>query len=322
MDINGKLAVLAKLVSALDDAGVTFAVGASAMLFLRGAVDSFNDIDLTAALPDAERAAAVLGGLGEALPPDAQPHYKTRFFREYVIDGVEADLIAGMVIVSDGVAHDCPLCPEDITRTVTACGVKVPLHALACWRRYYALMGRQAKAERIDDALEDRLCAGTPLYREDGLLLAGAEGRLFLRVGKLDYEIGSHPYEPCTFLLREGTVDTAVRNAFAKNEIAALALDGGTVRSVTGNDYDIGRICRLLAFASANCPDAGIDYVESRIAVERMKELAAFTPETAVDCASLGVRKISDAVHHSRRLDERVMFTADGRAYLRIKGTS
>ena len=80
-----------------------------------------------------------------------------------------------------------------------------------------------------------------------------------------------------------------------------------------------GRLCRLLAFAAAHCPDCDLGYAEGRIAVERMKALGAFSPETAVSCAELGVRQISDAFSHSRKLTERVMKTEDHRVYVKRK---
>ena len=156
MDMDEKLRVLAHIAETLNRERITYAVGASAMLYLRGVAESFHDIDLTVAEADAPRAIAALRTLGTMAPPEQSPGYLTRCFRTFEIDGVEVDLIAGMVIVSDGIAHDCPLRPEEIDETADVCGVAVPLHALACWRRFYALMGRKAKAKRIDIWLHER----------------------------------------------------------------------------------------------------------------------------------------------------------------------
>lgn len=145
-----KLAVLARIAGAFRRAEVTWALGASALLYFRGLVPDFHDLDLMVLSPDAERAQEVLARLGTPLPPKASdPIYRSAVFRQYRVDGVEADLMAGMVIVKDGAAHDCSLRPEDIAGTVTVLGEAVPLHALACWRRYYALMGREEKAKLL-----------------------------------------------------------------------------------------------------------------------------------------------------------------------------
>ena len=68
---------------------------------------------------------------------------------------MDADLMAGMAIEKDGTLHDCSLRREDIAGTVTVLGEAVPLHSLACWRRYYALMGRREKAELLSHLSEN-----------------------------------------------------------------------------------------------------------------------------------------------------------------------
>ena len=157
MELDQKLRVLARIAEKLNSEQVTYAVGASAMLYLRGILDSFHDIDLSVAEADAPRAIAALQTLGTMAPPDRNSGYLTRCFRTFAVEGVEVDLIAGMVIVSeDGEAHECPLLPGDIDAEADVCGIPVPLHSLACWRRYYSWMGRQAKAELVEKAMNER----------------------------------------------------------------------------------------------------------------------------------------------------------------------
>ena len=138
-----KLTVLARIAGAFRQAEVTWALGASGLLY-------FHDLDLMVLLPDAGRAQEVLACLGTPLPPRENASiYRTAVFREYTVDGVDVDLMAGMAIERDGTLHDCSLRREDIAGTVTVLGEAVPLHAPACWRRYYALMGRREKAELL-----------------------------------------------------------------------------------------------------------------------------------------------------------------------------
>ena len=150
-----KLAVLARIAGALRQVEVTWALGASGLLYFHSLVPDFHDLDLMVFLPDAERAQEVLSRLGTPLPPrENAAIYRTTVFREYTVDGVDADLMAGMAIEKDGTLHDCSLRREDIAGTVTVLGEAVPLHALACWRRYYALMGRREKAELLSHLSE------------------------------------------------------------------------------------------------------------------------------------------------------------------------
>ncbi len=160
----------------------------------------------------------------------------------------------------------------------------------------------------------------TVLYREEGLALTEEEGELFLQVGGESCRLSCHPYEPCTYIYRGGELLSAVHNAFTTEEIRSLVERGGTVHAVTGSEYNIGRLCRLLAFAAEHCPDCDIGYAEGAVALEALKALGALSPETAVRPEAVGVRKISDAFSHSKRRKERVMYTEEGKVYVRIKG--
>ena len=157
------------------------------------------------------------------------------------------------------------------------------------------------------------------LYGEEGLALTEKDGELFLRIGEKSCLLACHPYEPCTRLYRGENLCAAVHNAFTAEEIRALA-EGGTIMAVTGSEYDVGRLCRLLAFAAENCPDCDIGYAEGAVALEALKALGALSPETAVSPSKVGVRKISDAFSHSKRRKERVLYTPEGKVYVRIKG--
>jgi hypothetical protein len=158
------------------------------------------------------------------------------------------------------------------------------------------------------------------LYREGDLALTEEDGQLFLRAGTEAYRLASHPYEPCTCLYRGDKLSAVIHNAFTAEEIASLAKNGGTTRAVTGSRYDIGRVCRLLAFAAERCPDCDISYAEGAVALEALKNLGALSPETAVSPSAVGVRKISDAFSHAKKRKERVMVTEEGKVYVRIKG--
>ena len=157
------------------------------------------------------------------------------------------------------------------------------------------------------------------LYREEGLALTEEDGTLSLHANGEGYRLSCHPYEPCTCLYRGDSLSAVVHNAFTLEEIRSLAKGGAKV-AVTGSEYDVGRLCRLLAFAVKNCPDCDIGYAEGAIALEELKALGALSPETAVSPSKVGVRKISDAFSHSKRRKERVLYTPEGKVYVRIKG--
>ena len=152
--LNDKLRVLSAIAARFNAAHITYAVGASALLYFKGLLDDFHDLDLEVSEADALRARDFLCELG-TLHASTRGQYETKYFFEFTVDGVEVDLMGGFAIVRDGVVYDCSLDPAEINDTVAVNGVAVPLHSLTAWRRYYALMGRAAKAALIDRAEQE-----------------------------------------------------------------------------------------------------------------------------------------------------------------------
>ena len=150
MTANEKLTVLAKVGRALNEANAVWAVGASLMLYLNKKTDDFNDIDIMTTPADAGRVRGVLLRLGVPVSSPPNAGYKTECFFEFRVDGVDIDVIAGMVILAGGVEHPCPFGPESISGRAIVRGVPIPLQSMAEWREYYALMGRGAKVALID----------------------------------------------------------------------------------------------------------------------------------------------------------------------------
>ena len=150
-DTEHKLKVMADIARELNKEKITWAIGASLMLYLRGIVTEFHDIDIMVAEEDAERAEQTICRIGEELPRRSTAQYKTRWFIEFTVGGVDVDLMGGFVIVKDGTDHECPLLPEDITETRTVNGESIPLHSAVRWAEYYRLMGREAKADMVKE---------------------------------------------------------------------------------------------------------------------------------------------------------------------------
>lgn len=144
-----KLSVLSKMALEFNRQNLIWAVGASLLLYLKGYVDDFHDIDLMVADTDAEKMENILRAMG-SLQPSAKGSYETKHFREFIIDGVDVDMMGGFSIVRDGKAYDCDLKPSQIAEYAELHGQRIPLHSVALWRRYYALMGREQKVELID----------------------------------------------------------------------------------------------------------------------------------------------------------------------------
>lgn len=157
------------------------------------------------------------------------------------------------------------------------------------------------------------------LYSVKNIALMDVDGELCLRDGGNLYRIHSHPYAPCTYLVRERNIAATIHNAFESSTIRRVVEERQPICAVTGAEYDADRICRFLAFAARLCPNHDIGYVEGKMAIEKMKEIGATSPESAVGMDELGVRTISDVFSHSKKLAERVMRTGNGKVYVQIK---
>ncbi|MBR5315755.1 MAG: hypothetical protein IKU44_03095 [Firmicutes bacterium] len=153
--IEEKLEVLSKLALELNKENVVWAVGASLLLYLKGYVDFFNDLDLMVAEVDSHKVEKILNRFGE-IQPSTKEGFETKTFRKFIVDGVDIDMIGGFAIVSGGKIYDCDLKKSQITEYKQINGQMIPLHSLELWRTYYALMGRDKKVAIIDQGLSDR----------------------------------------------------------------------------------------------------------------------------------------------------------------------
>ena len=150
-ELAHKLDVLCQIAAALNGRQITWAVGASVLLYFKGIVEDFHDLDLLVAAEDFHRAAELLQNLGQlqVTPPNSQ--YESKFFHEFLVDGVEVDIMGGCTVRRNGRETECfVLKNEDIQGCVDLKGQQIPLHSVPVWRGYYEAMGRDSKVALID----------------------------------------------------------------------------------------------------------------------------------------------------------------------------
>lgn len=155
--IESKLNVISKIGALLNDAGITWAVGASMLLYFKGITSEFNDIDIMVTEEDVPQLKEILLSIGSIAPPNPNEKYRTKHFMEFVVDGIDIDVMAGFVIVDNGKEYDCALLESQIVDSVTVNHVKIPLQSVALWKEYYKLMRRDHKVAMIDNATNPRL---------------------------------------------------------------------------------------------------------------------------------------------------------------------
>lgn len=149
VSIQEKLNVLSKLASEFNKYEIVWAVGASLLLYFKGYVEDFNDIDLMVTEKDAIKMENILNRFG-TIQPSTKGNYETKHFREFIINDVDVDMIGGFAIVCDGQVFDCDLKQSQVVEYIKINGQKIPLHSIDLWRKYYALMGRDKKVAIID----------------------------------------------------------------------------------------------------------------------------------------------------------------------------
>lgn len=148
-DLDHKLNVLRDIAHVSNRANIVWAVGASALLFFKGKTNFFNDIDIMVAENSIENAKQQLLKMGLLAEQKDNRGYKTKHFYEFNIQSVDVDVMAGLVIVNDGVDYPCPFSSKQIEEYINLNGEKIPLQSLSDWKMYYHLMGRAEKASLI-----------------------------------------------------------------------------------------------------------------------------------------------------------------------------
>ena len=150
MTTECKLSVLKKVGNIFNQNKITWAVGASLLLYFKGICDNFNDIDIVIAESDVEKVKWLLADVGALQPQNPHVKYKTKTFLEYKIDHVDLDIMAGFIIVANDKENYFPLQKKDIKDSIELDGIWIPLQAVEEWKGYYLLMDRVDKVELIE----------------------------------------------------------------------------------------------------------------------------------------------------------------------------
>ncbi len=153
MDIDLKLKVLSKIAKNLNGQKIVWAVGASTLLYLKGVVNNFNDIDLMIEQKDRDTVKSILSKIGRARNTEKNKQYNSKAFFEFVVDGVDIDVIAGFVIKHQEKEYYFPLEKDKINETVVVENETIYLHDVDEWKKYYRLMNRQDKVKVIEECM-------------------------------------------------------------------------------------------------------------------------------------------------------------------------
>ena len=106
-----------------------------------------------------------------------------------------------------------------------------------------------------------------------------------------------------------------VHNSFTLEQLCRAIEANGSMTMVTGDDYDVAGVFRLLRKAiELSMESVDVGYLEGRCFMDYMKERGALSPETAVDLAGAGLKNPNamNVFLHSKKVGR----TADGLFYL------
>ena len=81
-----KIELLKKIALQFEKAHITWALGGSMMLYFKGIVPVFQDIDLMVADADAQTAQSILCSMGQMQPQNPNPKFRSKAFMEFVIE--------------------------------------------------------------------------------------------------------------------------------------------------------------------------------------------------------------------------------------------
>lgn len=135
----------------LNDADITWGVGASLLLNKFGFVEKPNDIDIFISIDDIKKADEILKSIGVKKKWEKTSTYSTKYFYEYVINKIDVDVMAGFAVNhSNGTFHYI-FDENSISEFKVMNGVNIPFTSLEDWYVIYQLIpNREDKVQIIE----------------------------------------------------------------------------------------------------------------------------------------------------------------------------
>lgn len=147
---------LVKITRRLNETDIMWALGASGVLNYHGLLDEMNDIDILVAKKDCQALEDVLKSMGYMKDFEPSDVYGTEYFREFVINEVDVDVMSNMKIFNHQVTYDYIFDHVSVVGTWALEDVKVPLTSLEEWYILYQMIpNREKKVQMIEGYLQE-----------------------------------------------------------------------------------------------------------------------------------------------------------------------
>lgn len=153
--MDKKIELLIRIAHEFNKTNISWALGASMLLYFKGIIDEFNDIDLMIIEEDVDIAYKILSKMSKIKPVEPNPKYQTKIFMKFEIDMINVDVMAGFMIVNGNKVYDCSLKKEQIVEKIFLGNEVIPLQSINLWKKYYHLMDRKDKVKMIEDTYID-----------------------------------------------------------------------------------------------------------------------------------------------------------------------
>lgn len=138
----------------LNNSNIVWGVGASILLNQYGLIDKPNDIDIFVDIKDIERADEILKSIGEKKKWEKTAEYSTKYFYEYIIDGIDIDVMAGFAVNHNSGVFEYVFDYNSISQFKVINGVNIPFTSLEDWYVIYQLIpNREPKVKMIEKYL-------------------------------------------------------------------------------------------------------------------------------------------------------------------------
>jgi len=138
----------------LNEEKIVWAVGASILLNHHGLIDKPNDIDILVDLNDIEKADVIFKSIGGKAVWEKTDTYSTKYFYEYVVNGFDVDVMAGLSINYDKGIFKYIFDQSSISEIKIINGINIPLTSLEDWYVIYQLIPkREIKVKLIENYL-------------------------------------------------------------------------------------------------------------------------------------------------------------------------
>ena len=79
-DLDENIDLQKEIAHRFNNSDITWALGASMLLYFKGITSTFHDIDLMISNENVETVREILSEMGELQPPNPNPKYKTKTF--------------------------------------------------------------------------------------------------------------------------------------------------------------------------------------------------------------------------------------------------